>query len=214
MSRASPYHHGDLKKALVNAALEILASHGIEALSLRAVALRAGVSHAAPAHHFRDVQALRTAVAAHGFDQLANALRHARETASNSEAGVRATVEGYVAFARGSPGLFTLMFSPDRVDNADEAVRAAGRRAYAELEQAALPVAKAHGATDANKRTAYEYMIWSVAHGYAQLLLTDLIPKPGSVLPAKAPDIASLLFADVPRGKRRSGVRRSTPDPA
>lgn len=211
MSASSTYHHGDLKNALVQAALDILASKGIEALSLRSVALRAGVSHAAPAHHFRDVHALRTAVAARGFDQLAEALRRAREAASDSEDVVRASVEGYVAFARSFPGLFTLMFSPERVDTADAAFRSAGRGAYAQLEEAARTVADANGTRDEEGRTACEYMIWSVAHGYAHLVIAGLIPKPGRAL-ANAPDIASLLFAKhSSKSQRRSKARQRRP---
>lgn len=205
MTKSDTYHHGDLKNALVQAALEILNAEGIEALSLRAVALQAGVSHAAPAHHFRDLLALRTAVAANGFEQLAEALRLARESAPNAEDAVRTTLEGYVAFARKSPGLFTLMFSPERVDTADAAVRSAGRRAYLQLELAALPVVQAKGASGEDARTACEYMLWSVAHGYAQLILSGLIPKPGRELP-KVPDIGGLLFAG-PLQKKRSKNR-------
>ncbi|MET9865788.1 TetR/AcrR family transcriptional regulator, partial [Streptomyces sp. NPDC006386] len=100
-----PYHHGDLRRAILTAALDAIAVDGPSGLSLRDLARRAGVSHAAPAHHFKDRAGLLTAIAAEGFGLLATALR---EAADLKEAGVR-----YVRFAREHPAHFQVMFAPE-----------------------------------------------------------------------------------------------------
>lgn len=79
MSSRSTYHHGDLRQAVLSAALDVIATEGPSALSLRDLARRAGVSHAAPAHHFKDRAGLLTAVATEGFDLLAAALAQAKD---------------------------------------------------------------------------------------------------------------------------------------
>src|SRR3954451_3549792 len=104
-----PYHHGDLRRALLDTALEAVAEQGPATISLRDVARRAGVSHAAPTHHFGDKAGLLTALAVEGFDQLAKALATSR-LASNSflELGVT-----YVRFAVTRRPLFEVMFRTD-----------------------------------------------------------------------------------------------------
>ena len=106
--RERPYHHGDLRRALLAAAVEMIAEAGPAALSLRALARRTGVSHAAPAHHFGDKAGLLTAVAAEGYRLLAAALRDAYErTGSFLEVGV-----AYVRFALEHQPYFEVMFRP------------------------------------------------------------------------------------------------------
>src|SRR5918994_6522359 len=110
-----PYHHGSLRRALLDAALETIAGDGVAALSLRALARRVGVSHAAPAHHFGDRTGLLTAIATEGYDGLAAATAATwAETASFLEVGV-----AYVRFAVSQPGHFAVMFRPDLVDPMD-----------------------------------------------------------------------------------------------
>src|SRR5690242_14296324 len=106
-----PYHHGDLRRALLDAALAQVAEHGPAALSLREVARRAGVSHAAPAHHFGNKAGLLTAIAAEGYHLLAAALAAAREF---QEQGV-----AYVLFAVDHPAHFAVMRAPDLLNVAD-----------------------------------------------------------------------------------------------
>ncbi len=102
---ARPYHHGDLRRAILGAALDVITAEGPSAVSLRDLARRAGVSHAAPAHHFKDRVGLLTAIAAEGFGLLATALDDAEDL---RDAGVR-----YVRFAREHPAHFQVMFSPE-----------------------------------------------------------------------------------------------------
>lgn len=106
-----PYHHGDLRRAILTAALDVIAADGPSALSLRDLARRAGVSHAAPAHHFKDRTGLLTAIAAEGFGLLAGAIG---EAADLKDAGVR-----YVRFAREHPAHFQVMFAPELLRDGD-----------------------------------------------------------------------------------------------
>jgi AcrR family transcriptional regulator len=122
---AHPYHHGDLRRTLLAVAAEAVAATGPASLSLRDLARRAGVSHAAPAHHFGDKAGLLTALAAEGYEVLADALADARErTGSLLEIGV-----AYVRFAVEHRAHFEVMFRPDlyRADDPDLA-RARRRR--------------------------------------------------------------------------------------
>ncbi|WP_207388044.1 TetR/AcrR family transcriptional regulator [Hylemonella gracilis] len=98
-----PYHHGDLRRALVDATIELLREQGLEGFSLRAAARVAGVSHAAPAHHFGDARGLLTACAADGFERLADAMQ-ARVRGAGEDARVRAQALGaaYIDFALGT----------------------------------------------------------------------------------------------------------------
>src|SRR5215212_10166673 len=106
---ARPYHHGDLRRALLKAALQAIAEVGPAAVSLRDLARRTGVSHAAPAHHFGDKAGLLTAVATDGFRRLAATLRDTYEaTGSFLEVGV-----AYVGFAVTHRAHFEVMFRPE-----------------------------------------------------------------------------------------------------
>lgn len=109
-----PYHHGDLRRALIEAARRILEREGgPSALSLRAVAREAGVSPAAPYHHFKDKDELMGAVARQGFDALAEAMRRAGETAG-PDARLNALGVAYVCFARDNPALYHVMYDSSR----------------------------------------------------------------------------------------------------
>ena len=119
------YHHGDLRRALLRAAAEAITENGVATLSMRDLARRAGVSHAAPTHHFGDKAGLLTAFATEGFDLLAKALATSR-LASNSflELGVT-----YVRFAVTRRAQFEVMFRTDLYHADDPEVLAARRRA-------------------------------------------------------------------------------------
>ena len=108
---ARHYHHGDLRAALLAAAEEELAENGVEGFTLRGCARRAGVSHAAPAHHFKDVRALLTALAAIGFERLSASMMamHRRHRAGRPRLLV-GIGRGYLAFALADPHLFNLIF--------------------------------------------------------------------------------------------------------
>ena len=164
-----PYHHGDLRAALLAAAEAELAETGIERFSLRSVAKRAGVSHAAPAHHFGDTGGLLTALAAEGFERFL-ATQRAREAAAPGQPDrIVAAGLGYIAFALAHPALFRLMFASERPDFAASPLVEASRAAYGHLIEnvaevrGADPVGDEGGMTDVTAA-------WAIVHGLADLL--------------------------------------------
>ena len=111
------YHHGALKEGLVAAGEAVLADRGLQGFTLRECARRAGVSHAAPKHHFGDVRGLLTEIAARGFAQLTRRLRSKIRTAGDDlDAQFIATVDAYLGFAEAYPEHFRIMFRSDLVD--------------------------------------------------------------------------------------------------
>jgi len=112
MSRAHPYHHGNLRAALLDAAEHSIEELGVEQLSLRELARAAGVSHAAPRGHFPDRRALLDALAERGFERLAAGLRDADgRSGPGFEARLNAIGTAYVAFASSNPVLLELMYA-------------------------------------------------------------------------------------------------------
>lgn len=161
-----PYHHGDLRRAILSAALDVIAAEGPSALSLRDLARRAGVSHAAPAHHFKDRTGLLTAIAAEGHGLLAATLT---EAADLREAGVH-----YVRFAREHPAHFQVMFTPELL-RANDVELATARALSAESLRRA--VAARRPDPDVDPRLA-AVAAWSLAHGFATLLLGHNLDGP------------------------------------
>ena len=162
-TKARPYHHGDLRAALLAAAEAELAERGMEGFSLRSVAKRAGVSHAAPAHHFGDVQGLLTALAAEGFRQFL-AAQAAREAAAEHDPASQLVAAGlgYVDFALARPTLFRLMWQSGRPDFDTADLGQAARAAYQHLVDQVMAAG--------GRSTAEEAAVWALAHGLADLL--------------------------------------------
>src|SRR6202008_2976409 len=127
MSRPT-YHHGDLRAAILTEAARLVAERGADGVSLRQLAREAGVSHAAPAHHFTDRRGLFTALAAEGFSLLAEALEAARGDFANAALA-------YVRFAIEHPGHYAVMFDRSLVDAGDADLVAAQATAGAELSR-------------------------------------------------------------------------------
>ena len=121
-AEARPYHHGDLRRALIDAASRVLESEGPSALSLRAVAREAGVSPAAPYHHFKDKTELLEAVAHEGWDMLDHALAKAKNEAPSPQEAMNGLGVAYVCFARENPALYRVMYDTarDREDLPDQ----------------------------------------------------------------------------------------------
>lgn len=156
------YHHGDLRAALLSAAEAEVQERGIEAFSLRSVAKRAGVSHAAPAHHFGDTKGLLTALAAEGFRRF-QATLDAREAGAPDprERAIRAGF-GYLDFAMSRPALFRLIFSSARPDFASADLLEAAEHAYHHL---VLLVGDLGGGE------AEVMGYWAACHGIADLAM-------------------------------------------
>ncbi|KAB2973177.1 TetR/AcrR family transcriptional regulator [Streptomyces sp. SS1-1] len=166
-SSRRPYHHGDLRRAVLTAALDVIATDGPSALSLRDLARRAGVSHAAPAHHFKDRTGLLTAIAAEGFGLLSAALG---EAADLRDAGVR-----YVRFAREHPAHFQVMFTPGLLRTDDLELATARALAGEALRGAVSGVRPEDLGIDARMAGV---AAWSLAHGFATLLLSHNLDGP------------------------------------
>ena len=173
------YHHGDLRRTLLRATGEAIEEHGVAALSMRDLARRVRVSHAAPTHHFGDKAGLLTAFAAEGFDRLAEALAASRRADhSFLELGVT-----YVRFAMTHRAQFEVMYRPDLYRADDPELRAARARAgdalYTGVEE--LPDGTARPAAAERTVEAREAGLaaWSIAHGLATLWLSGAFPDGG-----------------------------------
>jgi AcrR family transcriptional regulator len=161
------FHHGDLRRALLDALAEALREHSPEALSLRDLTRRAGVAHSAAAPHFGDKRGLLTAFATEGYARLAEAQRAAMAAAARDPAAqLAASGHGYLGFARASPGHFRLMMRADLVDGANPALCAAQEAAWQPLAEA-ITAGTPH--LDAAQRHARMILAWSGVHGFAAL---------------------------------------------
>jgi len=169
-----PYHHGALRAALLAAAEAILREGGIEAFTLRECARRAGVSHAAPAHHFGDARGLLSACAAAGFERLADTmLQYAvRAGSADAVARLRAVGQAYIDFALRNRALFQLMFRRDRLDPQNDDLRRAGKRTGDVLRVAVGEMLQARG-LPAEERGRRILLAWSLTHGFATLVLEE-----------------------------------------
>ncbi|MFB7220633.1 TetR/AcrR family transcriptional regulator [Streptomyces sp. NPDC002596] len=185
MSSERTYHHGDLRRAVLTAALDVIRTEGPGALSLRDLARRAGVSHAAPAHHFKDRTGLLTAIAAEGYGLFADALADAPDL---RERGVR-----YVRFATGHPAHFQVMFQPE-LYRADDSELLAARARAAQALRAGVAGLPAAGSGDDARLAGVA--AWSLAHGFATLLLSGNLSDPlGDRNPEEVfRSLAGLLF--------------------
>jgi AcrR family transcriptional regulator len=162
-SRPHPYHHGDLRPALLRATIETIDEAGLAALSLREVARRAGVTHAAATYHFGDKAGLLTAVAAEGYRMLAETLQRGQdEHDSFLEVGV-----AYVKFAVDHRAYFEVMYRPELYRPDAPEVRAA-RAATAVL---------LYGTEEATaKQLEAGVAAWAIVHGLATLWLNGTLP--------------------------------------
>ncbi|SFO55055.1 DNA-binding transcriptional regulator, AcrR family [Bradyrhizobium sp. Ghvi] len=168
------YHHGELQEALIAATEAILAEQGAEGFTLREAARRAGVSPAAPSHHFGNAQGLLTEVAIRGYDALADALRAAASGKRSGRDKLHAQGMAYVEFALKHPGRFQMMFANKRLVADDARLRRASKAAGAEFE---IIVAELVGGASKPAKAAAA-AAWSTVHGFAKLALEE---KFGSV---------------------------------
>lgn len=171
--KRSTYHHGDLRAALIQAADEIIAEGGIEAFSLRAAAQRAGVSPAAPAHHFGSAKGLLTEVALLAFERVGRYIEEAGHS-DDVVADMRALSLAFVTFAVDHPGHFRLMFRNDLVNRSDPR--------YPEMSikpgmRLALAIAAYHGKSEMDlnrfEDAADIFCALSTLHGLAHLILAE-----------------------------------------
>ncbi len=164
---SSGYHHGDLPGALREAAVDVILDKGLGAFSLREVARRAGVSHAAPGYHFGDVRGLLTSVAIEGFDTLYHETATAASAYDDPVDRLRAIGRAYVRVGVSHPAHCEVIFRDDVINADDEQVRAAGLRAYSILESTVADmVERCHSPADV---TDAARLCWAMVQGLVQL---------------------------------------------
>jgi AcrR family transcriptional regulator len=165
------YHHGDLREALLATAEKILRRKGLPALTLRAIARESGVSHGAPAHHFPDLPALVSELAAVGFNRLAERLLAA-------PLGLQGTGRAYVEFALENPALFALMFREERLDAKNSALQSARARAFSVLGMINYP-----GRKTLLEKVGAMTATWCMIHGFTVLAIDKRLVRLFDVMP-------------------------------
>jgi AcrR family transcriptional regulator len=189
------YHHGDLRRALLDASIALIAEHGVEALSLREVARAAGVSPAAPYHHFASKSELLGALAASGFAGLTTAMERALADLSDSDSPIdrlEALGTAYIEFACAHPTEFRLMFRPGLVAASDLPPDCDPSSAFALLLDA---VGRVSGVLPAGTVApeALTLTAWSAVHGAAELLLEGPLGQGDPHFRVKPRDVGPLV---------------------
>jgi AcrR family transcriptional regulator len=188
--RRADYHHGNLRRALIDAAAGAIARHGVDALNLRQLAARAGVTPGAPYHHFASREELLRAIAEEGFERLEADLIAARDAAgAEAQARLEALGRAYVDFAVSRPGHFRVMFHGDA--NSSGPTKP-GLRAFHLLREAVLACQEA-GAAPAGDPGALVLTAWSAVHGFATLWVDGALPFEGIEPKRMAPELGRLL---------------------
>jgi AcrR family transcriptional regulator len=168
----TPYHHGDLHDALLAAAERVLERDGLAGLTLRAVAREAGVSHAAPTHHFGDLTGLLSELAAIGFRRFSAAMIAARNSETHPLLKGLANAKAYVAYAQASPGIFSLMFRTERLDMSRPSLHEAATASFEGLVSAVgAGRNETSGEALSLDQAAAIARAWSLVHGFTTLLL-------------------------------------------
>jgi len=200
--RKAAYHHGDLATALVDAGEAELREKGIEGFSLRGVAKRAGVSHAAPAHHFGDTNGLLTALAARGFERfLARQDDFKRAAAPDPRAQLSAAGVGYVNFALENPALFRLMFSSDRPEFETAVLDQAATQGFMTLVDGVSQITGTDPWADSAAMRQVS-ATWAIAHGVADLLVSGRLKIVGGMDPqTRNAEIAAMIDPVIPAAR-------------
>ena len=206
VSPDAPYHHGDLRRALLEAGTALARAGGPEAVALRAATRAAGVSPNAAYRHFADRDALLAAVSLAAQSRVAAAMeeelaRRPRtgDPARDARAALQAVGAGYLRFATAEPGLFRAAFTvaTDLRNAADEASRGPGGRTPFQLLGDALDALVDAGALSAADRPGADLLAWAAVHGLATLLLTGPLRTLDA---ATVQAVESRLLALVERG--------------
>jgi AcrR family transcriptional regulator len=193
--RLKTYHHGDLREALVAAATALLEEKGLAGFTLRQCARRAGVSHAAPAHHFAAADDLLAEIAARGFERFVATLGKAADQENGSPLlRLEAMGRAYVAFALANPAVYGLMFRPGAGSLRSLHLKSASTAAWQQLCDS---VAAALGEKRQDEVIAKASAVWALVHGTATLMLDHKLPPGigGSMDPVAAilPSLPGLL---------------------
>jgi AcrR family transcriptional regulator len=188
MKRPKPYHHGNLRVALLKAALRLISEVGPTAFTLREVARRAGVSHNAPYRHFRDREELMAAVSTEGYGELTRTMQEAAGQESNSLAQLQQAGLAYVKFALRRPEHFTVMFdapaskpseklcfNPSKMKIRYPEAAEAAEQSFRML-MALVEACQREGVLPAGDAKQLALLAWSMTHGIAKLAITGRFP--------------------------------------
>jgi AcrR family transcriptional regulator len=172
--KTKAYHHGDLRNALIQAGLELLAEGGARELDLRKVARRAGVSHAAPYRHFADKQALIAAINEEGFHRLAERIQSTLRTVPDEPfEQLLGIALAYVRFAQENPWLMREMFSGLTIERETfTSLQVASKSVY-HIYAEVLGRGQASGKIVDGDPAALAGVLWSVLHGLAMLIIEN-----------------------------------------
>jgi AcrR family transcriptional regulator len=188
MKRQKPYHHGNLREALLKAALQLISEVGPTAFTLREVARRAGVSHNAPYRHFRDRDELMAAVSTQGYGELTRAMLDAVEQESSALERLKRAGLAYVRFALRRPEHFTVMFdapaskpseklcfNPSKMKTKYPQAAEAAEQSFRTLVSF-VEVCQQEGVLPAGDTKELALLAWSMVHGIAKLAITGRYP--------------------------------------
>jgi len=170
VNQNKPYHHGDLRGALLQASLELLRHPASGDFTLREIARRAGVSHNAPYRHFRDKDDLLAAIAEQGFERLTAAMKSAAGKGQTPFQQLQSAGIAYVEFAQAQPEHFSVMFSIDLRENRHVSAKAAAEKCFAELVKLVVASRQAPSPRNVPPETA-ALVAWTQVHGIAVLAL-------------------------------------------
>jgi len=211
MTKRAAYHHGDLRRTLLDASAALLEADGLGALSLREVARQAGVSHNAPYYHFKDRGSLLAALAEEGFAQLAREMSEARQAAPNARARVEACGQAYVRFALAAPARFKMMFRPELAAPSEEGAVARSSTPALDTLMGAIVEAQAAGLAPAGDPRPFVLTCWSAVHGLASLWLDGPLALAHRTFGTSPEKLAAMVSATLAQLMRAGAERAAKP---
>jgi AcrR family transcriptional regulator len=196
----APYHHGDLRRALLEEAVRTIQDDGAPALTLRAVGARLGVSRTALYRHFADKSALLNAVSEEGFRRLGDALERAWADAGGGIPGFEEMGRAYVQFALDNPSHYRVMFGVwNSREHHEPELRAAGTRAFQLLVDALAALQRDGVARRDETAVAVARYVWAVVHGISMLGIDGRLPD-GQEGPGGVRDVTSFAVRRIGSG--------------
>lgn len=176
MTAERKYHHGNLRETFLMAARDLIESEGLAGLSLRKCAEKVGVSHTAPKNHFGNMAGLLTAIVTGGYAELAEMMVAQVKDDADRDGRRETALVGYVDFAERNPALYDLMFSRDRLVNDDPDLMREVRACFVILSDISSDLGWHIGSIDEQNGKG-QVALWSLVHGYAQLVTTGRFKK-------------------------------------
>jgi AcrR family transcriptional regulator len=193
--KSGAYHHGDLRRVLLETAVRVVEKEGVSALSLQAIAKRAGVSSAAPYHHFQSREQLLAEIAGQGFELLAAEMqRAADESGGDAKAHLQGLGRGYVRFALAYRGHFRVMFRPELKGQLSGEQARASSESFAMLQRA-IERCQTDGFAPPGDCTPLVLLAWSAVHGASALWIDG--PLEHSDMVKDEEDLASMISTTV-----------------